>query len=283
MFSPMPAVALGVLLFIGVVLVGVAGEPVSRARVERFARRAMVTVTADNGNHIVRYLATTRRWRVVGLGGGITASFLLHLPNEVRFDAGVIFAGWFLGALVAEMRVAHLRPGARPAAVVRARRPSAYVGRGTWAAVPVAAVIALATAAATAAGAVTGRARPDWTATAWLLVALGIATAVRLIQRAVLHRAQPLAPSDVIEADDAIRSRSLHVLAAGGTALVLLCVSAQVAASHPVGASLPDLQFARGAFAVLVGLWCWAWATGSTRPASTPASAGAGGPPDGPR
>ena len=86
----------------------------------------MLTVTADNGNHIVRYLATTRRWRVAGLGGGITASILLHLPDEVRFDAGVIFAGWFLGALVAEMRVAHLRPGARPAAVVRARRPSAY-------------------------------------------------------------------------------------------------------------------------------------------------------------
>jgi hypothetical protein len=270
----MPAIALVVLLVFGGVLVGVAGQPVSRTRMDRFARRERLTITPGNGNHVIRYLATTRRWRVVGLGGGIAASVLHYLPNEVRFDASIVFAGWFAGALVAEVRVDHLRHGARRAALVRARRATDYVGRATWALGPASAVVALLTAGATLAGAATGRAAPDPTAVAWLLVAVGIAVAVRLVQRRVLRRPQPLAPHDVIAADDAIRSRALHVLSAGGAALVLLCVFAQVAAAHPVGVRAADLSLLRGAFAILVGVVGWSWATGSFRTSAAPA----GGP-----
>ena len=271
MFSPMLAIALVVLLVVGGVLVGVAGEPVSRTRVERFARREQLTITPGNGDHVIRYLATTRRWRVVGLGGGIAASILHYLPNEVRFDTSIVFAGWFAGALVAEVRVDHLRHGARRAALVRARRATDYVGRATWALGPVSAVVAVLAAGAALAGAATGRAAPDGSAVAWLLISVGIAVAVRLVQRRVLRRPQPLAPHDVIAADDAIRSRALHVLSAGGAALVLLCVSAQVAAAHPIGVSAVDLSALRGAFGVLVGVVGWLWATGSFRTSTAPA------------
>jgi hypothetical protein len=274
MSSPIPAIALVVLLVVGGVLVAVAGEPVSRTRVDRFARRERLVITPGNGNHVIRYLATTRRWRIAGLGAGIAASVLHYLPNEVRLDASIIFAGWFAGALMAEVRVDHLRHGARRAALVRARRANDYVGRATWALGPVSAVVAVLAAGATLAGAATGRADPDGSAVAWLPIAIGIAVAVRLVQRRVLRRPQPLAPDDVIAADNAIRSRALHVLSAGGAALVLLCVSAQVAAASPVGVSAVDLSALRGAFAVLVGVVGWLWATGSLRAPGVPA----GGP-----
>src|SRR5690606_21615038 len=119
-----------------------AAGPVARGRVERFARRQHLTVTPDNGEHVIRYLATVRRWRVAGLLGGIGVSILRYLPDELRFDAVTIFAGWFVGALVAEVRVVHLAHGARRAAALRSRRPGAYIGRVAWALVPAAATLA---------------------------------------------------------------------------------------------------------------------------------------------
>ena len=93
--------------------------------------------------------------------------------------------------------------------------------------------VALGTGTVTAVLAVTGAAHPrTWTAVTWLLTALVVATAVRRVQRSVVNRAQPLAEPDVLAADDAIRSRSLHVLAGGGAALILLVVTAQVSSIH---------------------------------------------------
>jgi hypothetical protein len=56
----------------------------------------------------------------------------------------------------------------------------------------------------------------------WTIAALGVAMLVLMMQRRVLDRPQPAGSSDLIAADDAIRSRSLNVLTGGGTALVLL-------------------------------------------------------------
>ena len=44
---------------------------VSRRRVERFARLHSLPVTAANGNQIILYRATTRRWRALGLATGL--------------------------------------------------------------------------------------------------------------------------------------------------------------------------------------------------------------------
>jgi hypothetical protein len=86
----------------------------------------------------------------------------------------------------------------------------------------------------TVVAALAGVAQPYWSAWLWLVVALAVAGAVRAIQRTVLRRAQPHSAPDVLAADDAIRSRSLHVLAGGGSALVLLVVLGQLGAVHPL-------------------------------------------------
>jgi hypothetical protein len=213
---------------------GVAAGPVARKRLERFAWRQRLEVTATNGDQIIRYLATTRRWRVAGFTAGYVLSIAaVVVVNDIgNLGFVVLFAGWFTGALVAEIRVAHLAHGTRRAASLRPRRPGFYLPVVAWALVPVAAGLAVAVAVATLVARASHRAEPDWWAAVWLVVALATAGTVRAVQRRVLRRPQPLAAPDVLAADDAIRSRSLHVLAGGGTALVLLCVTAQLDAIH---------------------------------------------------
>jgi len=121
------------------------------------------------------------------------------------------------------------------ASLVR-RRPDRYVRPFAWALVPAAAVVAVATGTATAVAGKLGWANPDWTwAAIWLAASIAVAATVRAVQHAVLHRSQPLAAPDVIEADDAIRARSLQVLCVSGAALVLLMVLNQLGSIHPVG------------------------------------------------
>jgi hypothetical protein len=259
-----------------------ASGPVSRKRVERFARRQRLDVTATNGDQIIRYLATTRRWRVAG----VAVVYSLAITVEVltyQVDRNVVlatlFAGWFTGTLVAEIRVAHLARGARPAASLQPRRPRSYLSRPAWALVPVAAGIAVAVAAATVVARTLHRADPDWSAVVWPVVALATAGVVRAIQRAVLHRPQPPAAPDALAADDAIRSRSLHVLAGGGTALVLLCVTAQLDAMHAVdGGSVQVWRAVGVGLAAFLG-WRVASAPWPTRRAGPGAAAPTTGTP----
>jgi len=68
---------------------------------------------------------------------------------------------------------------------------------------------------------------------AWFAAALVVTAVVRVAQQRVLRRPQPLAAPDVLAADDAIRSRSMHSLAGGGAALVLYCVLGQLHALTP--------------------------------------------------
>jgi hypothetical protein len=79
---------------------------------ERFAQQHRLVVTADNGQRVIDYLATTRRWRATGLAAGLAASLAWHLRQQM-FGVNWVFmlAGWFLGALIAELRVA--RPSIR--------------------------------------------------------------------------------------------------------------------------------------------------------------------------
>jgi len=87
--------------------------PMARGRVERFARRQRLTVTVDNGEQVIRYLATTRRWRGAGLAAGLILSVAVSLPDQLRVDFVTLFAGWFVGTLVAEARVTHVGFGRR--------------------------------------------------------------------------------------------------------------------------------------------------------------------------
>jgi hypothetical protein len=245
---------------------------VSRARLAMFARRHRLTVTVDNGHRLIRYLATTRRWRVVGLVAGLVysvGSALSHRAISINFLT--LFAGWFVGALVAEIRLARTAFGPRRAASLTARVPAMYLPRFAWWLVPVLAAVSVVVAGI----AVVARLRDSSPGPAtWVLggIAVAIAIVVNRVQRQVLRRPQPVEAPDLVAADDAIRSRSLHVLTGGGMTLVLYCVLGQLAALKPLvdpGSPPSVLTQAIGAGTILgifvVPIAGWIVATASWR------------------
>ncbi|NUR60495.1 MAG: hypothetical protein HOV87_17810 [Catenulispora sp.] len=204
---------------------------VPRRRVEEFARLHRLPVTVANGNQIIVYRATTRRWRAVGFAAGVlipaavTGSALLSFPWAL--------AGWFAGAAVAELRVAHLDrdPGLRASASLTPRRTAEYLPRaGRWA-VPGAMACCVATAVLCAACHGAHPAGDLGDVGLWTALGLGAGAVALAAQRHILRRPQPVASPDRLAADDAIRSRSMHVLAASGMVLAGLCVSAQLGAA----------------------------------------------------
>lgn len=197
----------------------VAQGPVDRKRLERFASRHDLTITARNGNQVIRYLATTRRWRFFGLACGLVVSVVWSLPN-ITVNSLYLFAGWFAGALFAELRVASLPRGTKKVALIAPRRIAQYLPTAARLLTPAAAVLCL----------VVGAFTRDLL---WTGAGIVVGVVVWLIQRHVLRRAQPGAGLEEIAADDAIRSRSMHVLTGGGTALILYCVLGQLS-EHPM-------------------------------------------------
>jgi hypothetical protein len=215
-----------------VIAAAVVNEPVSRKRVERFARRHELVITPTNGRQVIAYLATTRRWRATGLACGVCGWLGWTLPHRVIGVNGVLlFAGWFAGALAAELRIAGIA-GRAPAAVLAPRTADRYLSRVARSALPASTILCAVLAAVAVLG---GTA---WVrATLLLAGALVVAALVRLARRHVLTRAQPLAPPDELAADNAIRSGSLHALAGSGTALVLYAALGETVL---VGAAYPD-------------------------------------------
>ncbi|MEZ0113586.1 hypothetical protein ABH920_007619 [Catenulispora sp. EB89] len=203
--------------------------PVPRRRVEEFARLHSLRVTVGNGNQIIAYRAITRRWRAAGFTVGVLATFAATGTYGVEFQWAL--AGWFAGAAVAELRVAHLDRGPRTSASLASRRAADYLPwAGRWA-VPAAMVLCVLNAVfcfARRGSHPEGDIRAMMT---WTVVGLGVGAVALAAQRHVLRRPQPLAEPDRMAADDAIRSRSLHVLAAAGMVLVGSCVASQLVAA----------------------------------------------------
>ena len=203
---------------------------VPRRRVEEFARLHSLRVTPANGNQIIAYRATTRRWRAAGFTLGVLAPAALSRSYFSGF--GWALAGWFAGAAVAELRVAHLDRGPRASASLAARRAADYLPLiGRWA-VPGEMVLTILSGAYCVArhG---SHPEGDLRAVALCTVAgLGVGVVALAAMRYVLRRPQPLAETDRLAADDAIRSRSLHVLAAAGMVLIGSCIGAQLDAAE---------------------------------------------------
>jgi hypothetical protein len=222
------ALGVGIVLLVWF-LVSIERVPVDRNRVETFAARHDLVVTAANGDQVIRYLATTRRWRITGLTAGVLSSTGWAVTHGafIRVDLLTMLAGWFAGALIAEVRVARHAFGPRRAASLVPRHASAYLSRRSWLSLPIATAISGSIGIATVVALVRGQPVGRWSVP-FFAAAMALAVAVRLVQRRVLRRAQPIAEPDVLAADDAIRSRSLHVLAGGGASLVLYCALGQL-------------------------------------------------------
>ena len=238
------------------IVVGLAWGGVSRGQVARFARRQHLEVTPANGQQVIRYLAHTRRWRAAGVIAGVISSIAAGLPDgHVSVNFIALFAGWFIGALAAEVRMARGPVGARRVASLRPRTFRRYVGQPTWLLLPASLAVAVTVAAASI---------PSGHAVRQVVtLALALATTVvtMIIRNRVVSRGQRYLPPDQLAADEAIRSRSLHVLCGGGAALVLMCVANQIAS--------PGLGTVVTFAAAILG-----WSVGTSRfavPASPPA------------
>lgn len=204
---------------------------VPRRRVEEFARLHSLRVTPGNGNQIIAYRATTRRWRAAGFTLGVLATYVISWRGSF-IGLEWALAGWFAGAAVAELRVAHLDRGPGTAsASLASRRAGDYLPRvGRWA-VPGSMALCVLTGVY---GFAQQDSHPEGDRSALILctaIGLGVGAIALAAQRHVLRRPQPLAEPDRMAADDAIRSRSLHVLAAAGMVLVGSCVGSQLVAA----------------------------------------------------
>ncbi|MEU3454780.1 hypothetical protein ABZ671_14415 [Micromonospora sp. NPDC006766] len=223
--------------------------PVSRARLEGFAQKQRLDVTVGNGDRVIAYLAVTRRWRCAGAGLGCAIGFAWGLP-EGRFQVNflALFAGWFVGALVAELALARVRRGTRRAASLAVRTLATYLVPLTRGMLPLAAVVL------TAASIVVLMHRAPQSvpaaAMAWIGFGTAILSLVTLVRRQVVTRARPVAEPDVLAADDAIRTRSLHVLTSGGFVL------AGFSAISAVNLADPDAAAVRTVFGGLLVLLC---------------------------
>jgi hypothetical protein len=196
---------------------------VTRRRLAGFALRQALPITVDNGMQVIRYLATTRRWR----GAGLLVAMLVEVGYQATLDrgysvhltGGAIFAGWFVGAVIAEWRIATVPIGERRVASLQPRRISEYLARPVLGLVAVVGAAVAVTELLVAVDVLPHR--PDARWVPWLEITLTVVTgaAIVLAARRVLDRPQPSAAPDVLAADDALRSRSLYVLAGSAVAL----------------------------------------------------------------
>lgn len=190
-------------------------RPVSHERLTRFARRHGLQLTDDNRPLAVHYLATTRRWRTIGLvvSAAAAAGFAWRHDRQLHLNLLVMFAGWFVGAIVAEWRLNVSVAGPRRMASLVPRRARDYLTpRAMWAPIGLWAIVGGLAAA--------GLLVDPRIALAWGPLALiGVGAVIVAVARHVLNRAQPTASLDLVAVDDALRSRSLHVLAGSAVAI----------------------------------------------------------------
>lgn len=211
----MVVLATVIALVVLILCVQMALAPLSRGAVETFARRQQLTITPANGLRVVRSLAVTRSWRRLGLSTGLVCG-LLWAARDARitlnFTAG--FLGWFVGAAVAEWRIAGLgREDGRQLASLERRTISRYLTVVVRAMVGLALLVLVTSfVSVVVMTGVTDGATTTW-AVVWLAAAaLGLLLVGVTLRRVTTRRQPPVAP-DLLEADHALRARAATVLA----------------------------------------------------------------------
>jgi hypothetical protein len=204
--------------------------PLSRSTLETFAGRQRLTITPANGPRVVRCLAVARSWRRLGLTTGLVCG-LLWAAGDARvtlnFTAG--FLGWFVGAAIAEWRIAGLgREDGRRVASLDRRTVSSYLTMEARALAGLALLVLAASfvtvvvmTGATNHAAMTG-------ALAWCAAAAAGLLLVGLTLRRVTTRRQQPVAADLLAADDALRARAAAVLAGSLIAAMGLPTAAMV-------------------------------------------------------
>jgi hypothetical protein len=215
------------------ILVVVVSEPVSFERLDRFARRQRLWITPANAAIVMRYLATTHRWRAAGVATALcyTVAAGLHHHRYVLSLNG-IFAGWFIGAIVAEWRLNAPPRGTRRYARLIPRRPGSYLSVAHRTLLWITTALALGVGTLDILYGAGDRYAPRaQTFSFTLLAVLSIATYI-VVGRHIVHRPQAAETNDDTgAADDALRARSLRVLCGSTVAMATTATAALILVS----------------------------------------------------
>lgn len=262
----MSAVLLAVLLVMAVVAALTLLRP-GPAGVDAWAERHGLRLTPGNLAMVSWYLWTASRLRAVGVVAGLVlpplAVWSLGLSPRVAFPYWTwVFLGYLAGAIYAEVSLVRRGDPARPVAALHPRALSAYVHPQLLRAQRVAGGVAVVIAAAIAV--VPNRVPPTQAlgrspAVALTLAAAVFAVGLEVVERWLVTRPQPFDAPDLIAADDAIRSTSLHCVAGSGLAVVLLGIG--TGCIWLAGSDVQILRWtmwAPGVLAWIVALWCCA-------------------------
>lgn len=206
----------------------------SRDEVEAFQAAHGVTLNEDTGPMVETYLRRGRLYRTIG---GALGFFLLPLGLAL---AGVhvdglsgwraLLVGYLVGAAAAGVAPLPVSNGLRTA-LVSPRRLPAYVPWWALAGVRLVPLLALSLYPLYA-WAEAGREQSgmptlgQFAGGAAVTAVLALGTEV--LARAVLRRRQPAVARDLVQADDAVRSSSLHAVIGAGLAAELLLLADQL-------------------------------------------------------
>jgi len=228
------------LLLLAGSLAGLSMAQPTRYRVEAWSRGRGLGLTSANRPVVGYYLRTARLLRLIGAMAGTVLPGLVMLAYQGEKSAlgtfsGVAWAyvGYLVGSLYAELSLARPTGGRRAASLaprslgdylplshVWAQRglAGAVVAGGAFASLLDPAPVVWVNGFGTGAGAIVVA-----------LMALTVAVVVETLERWIVRRPQPLTRPDLVAADDAIRSHSLHSFCGSALALLVLLASAQAA------------------------------------------------------
>lgn len=222
----------------------------------KWADRFGLTLTARNEGLVKSYILRTSILRTVGALVGVAAPWLYAMATDKEFhnvDLRAVFVGFLVGAVFAEITVKRPRPDA-PSASLAPRKVSDYLSTRITSALRKVALLAYGLAGlyfllpvgtyrfcpgrrelrsmGIQPDAVGCADMPVSTNDEFILfnlpVILLIVVVVELLQRYIVARPQPAVEADVREADNAIRSASVHALAGAGVGLVLVIIAGEV-------------------------------------------------------
>lgn len=201
--------------------------------VDEWAQAHALVLTPSNRPMVRWYLHTARVLRTWGAVAGFFLPPLLGsaFGSQALKDAAfpLVFVGYLAGALYAE--IALVRPaGERRVAVLSRREVSDYLPRRMLIAQLLLPAVAVVVGVLPMFVGYDHDSRAGLTSSPWLAVvtaiaALAVALTLEPVERWLVQRPQPFTSLDMLAADDAIRSQSVHSVASSGVAIVLACLA----------------------------------------------------------
>lgn len=222
MVGPVELVGFALVAVVPLAAIVVMTRKARGSQVETFAAAHAVALTAANRPLIAAYLDRTWRWRLTGAVVGAVVPFGTRIPGLE------MVAGYLVGALAAELTESRLRRPDQAAASLTPRSLSDYLPPGMLLALRATALgaVALVPLFLVLPRRVALGAHPRLMVAAALVVVTAALVEVGL--RLIVRRPQPAASADLVAADDAIRSASIHATAGAGLAIVVLLASTEL-------------------------------------------------------